>query len=64
MTASENQPDMEKMLKELKKLQLQAKLQKNFSSELGRQKLIADEAQKMALEKAKELDNWGFSFKE
>ena len=64
MTASENQPDIEKMLKELKKLQLQAKLQKNFSSELGRQKLIADEAQKMALEKAKELDNWGFSFKE
>ena len=64
MTASENQPDMEKMLKELKKLQLQAKLQKNFSLELRRQKLIADEAQKMALEKAKELDNWGFSFKE
>ncbi len=64
MTAFENQPDMEKMLKELKKLQLQAKLQMNFSSELRRQKLIADEAQKMALEKAKELDNWGFSFKE
>ena len=64
MTASENQPDMEKMLKELKKLQLQAKLQKNSSLELRRQKLIADGAQIMALEKAKELDNWGFSFKE
>jgi len=56
MAASENKPDMEQMQKELKKLQLQAKLQKNLSSELGRQKLIADEAQEMALEKAKELD--------
>ena len=64
MANSENKLDTEQMLKELKKLRLQAKLQKNLPSELGRQKLIADEAQEMALEKAKELDNWGFSFKE
>jgi class 3 adenylate cyclase len=47
---------MEQMLKELKKLRLQASLQKNLSSELSRQKLISDEAQELALEKAKELD--------
>ena len=56
MADSENEPDMEQMLKELKKLRLQASLQKNLSSELERQKLISDEAQEMALEKAKELD--------
>ena len=56
MADSENEPDMEQMLKELKKLRLQASLQKNLSSELGRQKLISDEAQELALEKAKELD--------
>ncbi len=56
MVNSVNELEMEQMLKELKKLQLQAKLQKNLSSELERQKLIADEAQEMALEKAKELD--------
>ena len=56
MADSENEPDIEQMLKELKKLRLQASLQKNLSSELGRQKLISDEAQEMALEKAKELD--------
>ena len=56
MANSENELDTEQMLKELKKLRLQAKLQKNLSSELGRQKSIADEAQELALEKAKELD--------
>ena len=57
MANSENELDTEQMLKELKKLRLQAKLQKNLSSELGRQKSIADEAQELALEKAKSSTN-------
>ena len=56
MADSINEPDIEQMLKELKKLRFQASLQKNLSSELERQKLISDEAQELALEKAKELD--------
>ena len=56
MAASENKPDMEQLQKELKKLQLQAKLQKNLSSELGRQKLVAIEATELASTKTKELE--------
>ena len=56
MAASENKPDMEQIQKELKKLQLQAKLQKNLSSELGRQKLVAIEATELASTKTKELE--------
>ena len=56
MAASENKPDTEQLQKELKKLQLQAKLQKNLSSELGRQKLVAIEATELASTKTKELE--------
>ena len=54
MKNSESEFDTEKLLKELKKLRLESKLQKSLSSELERQKLIADEAQELTSKKAKE----------
>ena len=48
--------ETEEILKELRKLRLESKLHKSLSAELGRQKLVAVEAQELALTKTKELD--------
>jgi class 3 adenylate cyclase len=56
MKDSQTDNDPEKLRKELKKLRLESKLQKSLSGELERQKLVAVEAQELALAKTKKLD--------